>query len=49
MRKIIRDELRNREVYSKFVECLNKEQPVLLIKRLIVIYAERVKTYREKR
>ena len=28
------DELRNREVYSKFVEQLNKEQPVLLDKKI---------------
>ena len=30
----VRDELRNREVYSKFVEQLNKEQPVLLDKEI---------------
>ena len=30
----VRDELRNREVYSKFVERLNKEQPVLLHKEI---------------
>ena len=30
----IRDELRNREVYSKFVKQLTKEQPVLLDKEI---------------
>ena len=30
----IRDELRNREVYCKFVEQLNKEQPVLVDKEI---------------
>ena len=47
-----REFVRNREVYSKFVEHLNKEQPALLLDKEINslrIYAEQTKSYRERR